>query len=66
ESHGRRHVSQQLKNHLSERFESVLLPKQWRFLEQMPINAQGKLTYATISALFTSEETTKESRHVAS
>ena len=65
-NHGRRHVSQQLKHHLSERFESVLLPKQWRFLEQMPINAQGKLTYATITALFTSEETTKESRHVAS
>ena len=65
-NHGRRHVSQQLKQHLSERFESVLLPKQWRFLEQMPINAQGKLTYATIIALFTSEETTKESRHVAS
>jgi acyl-coenzyme A synthetase/AMP-(fatty) acid ligase len=65
-NHGRRHVSQQLKHHLSERFESVLLPKQWRFLEQMPINAQGKLTYATITALFTSKENTKESRHVAS
>jgi acyl-coenzyme A synthetase/AMP-(fatty) acid ligase len=65
-NYGRRHVSQQLKYHLSERFESVLLPKQWRFLEQMPVNAQGKLTYATITALFTSEETTKESRHVTS
>ena len=65
-NHGRRHVSQQLKHHLSERFESVLLPKHWRFLEQMPINAQGKLTYATITALFISEETTKESCHVAS
>ena len=63
---GRRHVSQQLKHHLSERFEPVLLPKQWRFLEQMPMNAQGKLTYATISALFVSEETFEETSHVAS
>ena len=60
--HGRSYVSQQLKQHLSERFEPVLLPKQWRFLEQMPINAQGKLTVATISGLFTSEENS----HVAS
>jgi acyl-coenzyme A synthetase/AMP-(fatty) acid ligase len=32
------------------------LPRQWRFLEQMPVNAQGKLPCATISAFFTSEE----------
>lgn len=53
---GRRYVSQQLKQHLGERFEAVLLPRQWRFLEQMPMNAQGKLPCATIAAFFTSEE----------
>lgn len=56
ERHGRRHVSQQLKLHLGQRFEAVLLPKQWRFVEQMPMNAQGKLPCAIISAFFTSEE----------
>lgn len=56
ECHGRRHVSQQLKLHLGQRFEAVLLPKQWRFVEQMPMNAQGKLPCAIISAFFTSEE----------
>jgi acyl-coenzyme A synthetase/AMP-(fatty) acid ligase len=65
-NHGRRHVSQQLKQHLSGRFEAVLLPKHWRFLERMPTNAQGKLPVAIIAALFTSEETAQESRHVAS
>jgi acyl-coenzyme A synthetase/AMP-(fatty) acid ligase len=53
---GRRYISQQLKLHLGQRFEAVLLPRQWRFLEQMPVNAQGKLPCATISAFFTSEE----------
>ena len=66
ENRGRRHVSQQLKQYLSGRFEAVLLPKHWRFLEQMPTNAQGKLPVAIILALFASKETAQESRHVAS
>lgn len=60
--YGRRHVTQQLRKHLSERFETVLLPRYWRFIEQMPLNAQGKLTYAAISTFFSS----KDSHHVAS
>jgi acyl-coenzyme A synthetase/AMP-(fatty) acid ligase len=60
--YGRRHVIQQLRQHLSKRFEAVLLPRYWRFVEQMPLNAQGKLTYAAISTLFSS----KDNHHVAS
>lgn len=50
--YGRKHVVKQLKLHLSARFEAVLLPRRWRFLEKLPMNAQGKLTFAAITALF--------------
>lgn len=60
--YGRRHVIQQLRRHLSERFEAILLPRYWRFVDQMPLNAQGKLTHSAISTLFSS----KDNHHVAS
>jgi acyl-coenzyme A synthetase/AMP-(fatty) acid ligase len=53
--HGRRMVTQQLKTHLAQYFDAVLLPRHWRFVDQLPMSAHGKLTYAAITALFTSE-----------
>ena len=41
-----------LKAHLLEAFEPVVLPRRWRFVPQLPINAQGKTTHAGLQALF--------------
>ncbi len=50
---GRRETSLALRRHLATHFESVLLPRHWSFPEQLPINERGKLTHASLSALFT-------------
>lgn len=31
--------------------EAVALPRRWRYLEQLPVNAQGKVTHAALAAL---------------
>lgn len=33
---------QELKEHLAQTFEASTLPKRWRFLQEMPVNARGK------------------------
>jgi len=50
--HGRRQVSQTLREHLSVHFDRVLLPRYWRFPEALPWNPQGKLTRAALLELF--------------
>jgi len=52
---GRRKVVQELRRHLASHFETVLLPRHWRFPEQLPINERGKLTQAALAALFAQE-----------
>lgn len=37
---------------LLERFSPVVIPKRWRFVERMPVNAQGKTTRAALASLF--------------
>ncbi|MET3132931.1 acyl-coenzyme A synthetase/AMP-(fatty) acid ligase/3-hydroxymyristoyl/3-hydroxydecanoyl-(acyl carrier protein) dehydratase [Oxalobacteraceae bacterium GrIS 1.11] len=39
--------------------EAVALPRRWRYLEQMPINAQGKTTLAQLLALLDDPEAAK-------
>jgi acyl-coenzyme A synthetase/AMP-(fatty) acid ligase len=34
----------------------VLLPRYWRFVKQLPMSAQGKLTSAAVHALFSPED----------
>lgn len=53
---GRKAFLQALRTLLSTHFEAVLLPRRWRLVEQMPFNAQGKLTQATLTALFEQPE----------
>ena len=60
--YGKSYVTQQLRQHLIERFEKVLLPRYWRFVEAIPLNAQGKVTYADIPKIFS----LKDDHHVAS
>ena len=49
---GKRAVAQTLRAHLADHFEAVLLPRHWRFPEQLPTNERGKVADAALSALF--------------
>jgi acyl-coenzyme A synthetase/AMP-(fatty) acid ligase/3-hydroxymyristoyl/3-hydroxydecanoyl-(acyl carrier protein) dehydratase len=48
---GRRALTQELRQHLSQHCEALALPRRWRLLQQLPLNAQGKLPQAEVEAL---------------
>ena len=48
---GRAALSRRLRTQLAAGFASVALPRRWRYLERMPVNAQGKTTQALLLAL---------------
>ncbi|MHC8364847.1 AMP-binding protein [Pseudomonas sp. ZT5P21] len=48
---GRRTLTQELRQHLSQHCEALALPRRWRLLRQMPLNTQGKLPQADVEAL---------------
>jgi len=48
---GRRTLTEQLRQHLGQHCETVALPRRWRLLRQMPLNAQGKLAQADVESL---------------
>lgn len=48
---GRRTLTQELRQHLSQHCEALALPRRWRLLRQLPLNAQGKLPQADVEAL---------------
>ena len=52
ETQGRRELGRVLRQHLSQDFEAVLLPRRWRFPEQLPFNERGKLSQAALAELF--------------
>ncbi|RTE65956.1 AMP-dependent synthetase [Amphritea opalescens] len=52
---GKRKLQQQLKQHLQNFFEPVLLPRRWRFVTQMPYNAQGKLPMDSLQTMFVTQ-----------
>ena len=51
-NNGKRALNQQLNNYLKNFFEPVVLPRKWRFIEQLPINSQGKVAMSDLQALF--------------
>ncbi|UTW03888.1 acyl-CoA synthetase [Amphritea atlantica] len=53
---GKRKLQRQLRQHLENCFEPVLLPRRWRFVEQLPYNSQGKLPMDRLQALFDQAE----------
>jgi len=53
---GRKSLIKIFKNILADHLESVVLPRRWRFVEQMPYNQQGKLPLESLQALFKKEE----------
>lgn len=52
---GARGVQREIRAVLQERFETVLLPRRWRFVAQMPYNTQGKLPLESLQAMFDPE-----------
>ncbi len=48
---GKLAMNSHLKNLLVDAIAPVALPRRWRYLEQMPLNAQGKTTHALLRAL---------------
>ncbi|MGF6128696.1 acyl-coenzyme A synthetase/AMP-(fatty) acid ligase/3-hydroxymyristoyl/3-hydroxydecanoyl-(acyl carrier protein) dehydratase [Pseudomonas frederiksbergensis] len=48
---GRRTLTQELRQHLSQHCEALALPRRWRLLRQLPLNAQGKLPQSDVEAL---------------
>ncbi len=53
---GRKVMIQQLKNLLDGELEAVTIPRRWRFVDQMPCNAQGKLPLQNLQELFASAD----------
>jgi len=52
---GRKALIQRFRRLLDGQFEAVLIPRRWRFVEQMPFNRQGKLPLQNLLALFDRE-----------
>ena len=48
---GRRTLTEALRQHLSQHCETLALPRRWRLLRQLPLNAQGKLPQTQVEAL---------------
>lgn len=55
ESKGPLDLKNQLRAYLTQYFEAVTVPKQFRFVQILPRNAQGKIELQTVQALFQSE-----------
>ena len=53
--HGKHPVNETLRQHLAQRFERVLLPKRFRYVDAMPRDDRGKLTQQALRALFAEE-----------
>jgi len=51
-SAGKLTLNRLLKQHLLQRFERVLLPRKFRYVQALPYNNQGKLPRAQLEALF--------------
>ncbi|MBI3285457.1 MAG: acyl-CoA synthetase [Burkholderiales bacterium] len=56
---GKHALNQRLRLCLSQVVDAVALPRRWRYLEQMPLNAQGKTTQAQLLALLDEETDTR-------
>lgn len=48
---GRKQLVAGLREHLSAYCEALVLPRRWRFVEQLPVNAQGKLLQQDMEAV---------------
>ena len=51
-AHGRQDMCKHLRSHLAAYFDTVLLPRYWRYLDTLPYTSQGKLPATLLQALF--------------
>jgi len=56
-THGRWALINDFRKQLLQSFEAVVVPRRWRFVEEMPYNRQGKLPLENLRALFARTET---------
>ncbi|WP_431049726.1 AMP-binding protein [Roseateles sp. L2-2] len=52
DARGKAAFAQLLRDRLAPHLERIALPRRWRFLSQLPVNAQGKVTVAALTRLF--------------
>ncbi|MFX1680100.1 AMP-binding protein [Mitsuaria sp. CC2] len=52
DARGKAAFAQVLRDRLAPHLERIALPRRWRFLSQLPVNAQGKVTVAALTRLF--------------
>ncbi|MGB5108914.1 MAG: AMP-binding protein [Formosimonas sp.] len=52
---GRARVSQTFKKYLSSGIEHLAIPRRWRFVNELPVNAQGKLEFHTLNNILNTE-----------
>jgi acyl-coenzyme A synthetase/AMP-(fatty) acid ligase len=55
--HGRRNLTETLRQHLRQHCEALALPRRWRLVRQLPLNSQGKLPQADVEALLMAPRT---------
>jgi len=53
---GRRALIKEFREMLLQSFEAVVIPRRWRFVDEMPFNGQGKLPLDILRALFVKTE----------
>lgn len=49
-------INTYFRKYLSDFLESTVLPKKWRYVDELPVNTQGKLTRKDVEKLFESSE----------
>lgn len=62
---GKRALNQQLRNFLTDHFETPVLPRRWRYPAQLPENAQGKVTLRALESLFSDDSATNNATKIA-
>ncbi|NKI69566.1 AMP-binding protein [Collimonas pratensis] len=55
-AHGKLALNRQLRDSMAHAVEPVALPRSWRYLDALPLNAQGKTTRADLLALLEPQE----------
>jgi len=53
---GRLSLRRRLREHLQQRFDKVVLPRKFRYVEALPCNSSGKTTCAMLQELFTTTD----------
>jgi acyl-coenzyme A synthetase/AMP-(fatty) acid ligase len=61
-AHGKLALNRQLRDGMAHAVEPVALPRSWRYLDALPLNAQGKTTRADLLALLDPQEPASAAR----